>query len=499
MRRHAASAIAGALLALCAVRLLSFWAHQPMWAYGNNYDQVRYTACAHVFPHRPGVDPGLYSPEGPLVAFSRQPQVRGPCIWTTEHLFVSAFARVLAAEEARGADGIASVRVAGLARALVFLAVLGAFVVLLARRGRPAAAIGVAAAAALVGCDPAMLLWLNTFYAEFTASVALLACFAVLVLAWDEPPAARRRAGLAFAMALAAVALAMGKVQFGALPLALALGAAIAAAGAEPSMRRSRMRRLAPFAAAAVAGLALQLAAISRTDDPALPLWHKVGTFNFAFNGVLGSSADPARTARRIGLPESCAALAGRTIFDFRRREQWEAACPEVFALRRASVLARLAAAEPGTLVRLGVRAATGLHPWVQRELGHVAGVRYGDVTRERWSAGPWLERHPAIALAFVLAPLAWVSLALPLRRLRRGRLELAWLGAWLANAVIWQQLVLTAIGDGVHDLSRQAFLVFAAALGWSVAVAGAAVAAALARAGGVMWPRLAEKAQTPL
>ena len=498
-RRHAGLLIAAALLALCAVRLLSFWSHDPMWAYGNNYDQVRYTACAHVFPHRPGVDPGLYSPEAPLESFSRQPGVAGPCVWTSEHVFVSAFAGLLAAEEAGGGDGIASVRIAGFARALAFLAVLASFVLLLVRRGRTGAAIGVAGAAALVGCDPAMLLWLNTFYAEFTSIVALLGCIAVLVLAWDEPPAARGRVMLAVAMVLAAVALAMGKVQFGALPLALALGAAIAVAGAEASMRRLRMRRLAPFAAAAIAGLALQLAAISRTDDPALPLWHKVGTFNFAFNGVLGSSGDPVRTARWIGLPESCAALAGRTIFDFERREQWEAACPEVFALRRGAVLARLGAAEPGTLVRLGVRAATGLHPWVQRELGHVAGVRYGNVTDERWSAGPWLERHPAIALAFVLAPLAWVVLALPLPRLRRGRLELAWLGAWLANAVIWQQLVLTAIGDGVHDISRQAFLVFAAALGWSVAVAAGALAGSLPSEPGASSPRLAEKAPTRL
>jgi hypothetical protein len=103
------------------------------------------------------------------------------------------------------------------------------------------------------------------------------------------------------------------------------------------------------------------------------------------------------------------------------------------------------------------------------------------------------------VALALVLAPLAWVVLAIAVPRLRRGPFEPAWLGAWLANAVVWQQLVLTAIGDGVHDISRQAFLVYATALGWSVAVAAAGLAGPLLRRLEALWPRLAEAAPTRL
>lgn len=474
------SLLAWGLFALCAWRMLAFVLHEPLLAYGNNYDQVRYTGCVDVYPHRPGVDPGLYSPEAPLVGFSRQHGIPAPCVWTSEYVFLAPFAGWLALEESAGADGIASVRAAGLARTLVLLAVLAALLYALLRRARGAAAIGAAAAAALVLADPAILLWANTFYAEFTSVIALLACVAVLLLAWCDAgaPAPRRGFAAGAAMAVAALALAMGKVQFFALPLALALGFGLAALALARAVRRDAVRRIAPFALAALVGAAAQLASLARTDDPAVPLWHKVGTFNFAFNGLLGSSRDPARTAERIGLPRACGALAGRTIFDYAERAEWERACPAVFGLQRGRAVLALASSEPGTLARLLVRAATGLHPWVQRELGHVAGERYGDVLGTRASFSPWLERAPALALTVLLAPLAWLLLALARPRLRREALALPWLAAWLANAVIWQQLVVTMLGDGVHDISRQAFLAQAAALSWCVACAAGALAA---------------------
>jgi len=468
-RRNPFPPVLWVLLAVLSFRMFSFLVHEPMWGYGNNYDQVRYTGCVGVFPHRPGVDPGLYSPEAPLELFSRQPAVEAPCLWTSELVFVGAFAAGLASEEAKGEDGIGSVRTVGIARAMLLFMMLATLVEVLVRRREFAVAIGLAAAAAAVLADPAMLLWANTFYAEFTSIIAAVASVGVLLLAWSGA----RSIGLAAAMVVAAVALALGKVQYGPLPLALALGFALATWGGAAALRAARLRALVPFAFAAVVGLAAQLVSISRTDDPALPLWQKVGTFNFVFNGVLGSSADPVRTTKRLELPDACATLASKTIFDYAAREEWEAACPEAFALTRAGVLARILAQEPATLMRLLGRAFIALDPWVQNELGHVAGESYGDVTRERASLGTLLGDWRALSLAVVIAPLAWIVLALAVPRWRAAGGH-AWLAAWLANAIIWQQLLLTAVGDGVHDLSRQAFLVYAAALAWIVGCAAA-------------------------
>jgi len=480
MRARGLAALICVLLLAGAWRVFGFVLHEPMWAYGNNYDQVRHTACSHVFPHRPGVDPGLYSPDAPLEQFSRQVGVEGPCVWTTEAVFIAGFARVLAWEEQSGRDGIASVRGVGLIRTTLYIVVLGAATLALWRRNHRAAAAGLAGAAAVVWADPAMLLWVNTFYAEYASVIALLACVALLLLAWIDAGTGRRVAwhGV-LGMTAAALALAFGKVQFAPMPLALALGFALAALALPSPLRGRAWWRIVPFALVALAALAVQWHLVTRTDDPSIALWRQVGTFNFAFNGVLGSSRDPTVTAVRIGLPANCGAYAGRTIFDFQQREQWERACPQVFALHRGRVLAKLAVGEPATLARLAWRAVTALDPWVQRELGHVANEAYGDVTRERASFRRVFERARALSLGVVLAPLAYVLLALASRRLRTGTLAVSWLSAWLANAVIWQQLVLTAAGDGVHDLSRQAFLVYAAALGWLVAL----VAAALARA----------------
>lgn len=495
-RRTVLRVVAAALFAVFVARVLAFVLHEPMLGYGNNYDQVRYTACVDVYPHRPGVDPGLYSPEAPLVEFSRQPGIAAPCVWSTEWLALAPTAAWIEVERAAGGDGVVSIRPVGFVKAVAYLLACGLGVALLAMRRREPAAIGVAASAAVVGADPALLLWANTFYAEFLGVVALVVCVVLLLHAWaGGAGTARGRVALALAMPLAALALALAKVQYGPLPLSLALGIVLASIALRSERRRALFVRIAPFALGALAGLAVQLAALTRADDPALPLWRRVSTFNTVFNGVLQASSDPARTAARLGLPPECAALAGRTIFDYARREEWETVCPAVFDVGRVRMVVTLATREPATLARLAVLALDSLDPWVQTELGHVAGEKYGDATATHPSLAPWLAGDASPGIGAVVLSCAWaifgLALALAARRIatfpatrsaRASPHSLALPAAWLAFAVIAQQLLLTALGDGVHDLSRQAFLVHAAGLAFLVAGLAASLAALAGR-----------------
>lgn len=274
----------------------------------------------------------------------------------------------------------------------------------------------------------------------------------------------------------------MGKVQLAPLPLALVVAAAVAAATSTRSERARRLRPLVPIALAAVCGIALQWHQVTRTDEPWLGQWRRVALFNTVVNGILGSSTDPAATAAAIGVSPDCARHAGRSVFDFADRAAAWQSCPGLDQTSRAAILLRLLVHEPGTAVRLVVRAVGSVHPWVQRELGHVAGRPYGDVTREWFSFGPFLERHAKVALALLFAPALYVLLGCVVARLRAGDLGLVWLGAWASSAVIGQLLVTTAFGDGVQDLSRQAFLVLDAALAFAIGTSAAGLGLALLR-----------------
>jgi hypothetical protein len=149
---------------LASLRVLALWAHEPLLAYANSYDQTRYTSCFHVYPDRPAeVPPQQNSPEAPFAKY-RFIQTGDPmCYWSSELLFTGATALVWKIGEAVGGDGVHDVRVVGVLRWLALLGVSVALSMAWLRRGDPRAAIANAALLPLLFADPGNTLYLDTF------------------------------------------------------------------------------------------------------------------------------------------------------------------------------------------------------------------------------------------------------------------------------------------------------------------------------------------------
>src|SRR4051812_48270260 len=190
-KRRLVGALLAVLWAIGTLRALFVCMHVPLYAYANSYDQTRYTTCFHFYPDRPAdVPPQQHSPEAPYAKF-RFIETRDPmCYWSSELAFTGATALIWSIAEAMHGDTVHDVRWIAALRWLALLALSIALSRACLRRGDVRAAIANAALVPLVFADPGNTLYLSTFYAEWTALIALYALFA-LVLLWRDEPCAR--------------------------------------------------------------------------------------------------------------------------------------------------------------------------------------------------------------------------------------------------------------------------------------------------------------------
>jgi hypothetical protein len=476
-----------ALLFFGVLRAAALLAHQPLLAYANSYDEVRYSACFGLYPDRPrDIPPADNSPWAPFERYVELPAPEPMCYWSTEWLPDAIVA--LGHRAARGlrlGEGV-NVRWLGAVKLTTIVALVLGFTLAWWRRGQPRAALANAALLPLVLADPANTLYLSTFYAEATALAAWYALVSLILLHSDRPASTAAR----IALALAALALGLSKIQHLVLPLAIGLSVL----GLDYALRARGRWRGAAILAGALVALAMQVAQLSR-PEPLIANIREANAADVVLTGILPASSDPAATAARLGLGAGCLTVIGKRAWELPDYAP-DRACPGLARFSRARQLVVLAT-EPMSSLRFARNGVDALDSWLAKGLGAVAGGATEPLPQEFASLGRPLLDLPALRLAVFAFPIV-AAIVLLLRARARRFGGLARDAAVLASVTIGATFAVTILGDGLADTAKQGHLVFNAALSFGAALATVGAAAAieqLARAWGAGAPRLASAA----
>jgi len=443
---------------LGTLRVFALWSHDPLYAYANSYDQTRYTSCFHFQPDRPSViPPQQNSPQAPFSKYRFYPGSQALCYWSSELAFTGATAAIWKAGEALGGGDVHDARWVGVLRWSALLALSIALSRAWLRRGDARAAIANAALVPLLFADPGNTLYLDTFYAEFTALTLAYAVIAATLL-WRDEARSRWRVAV---LALAAFALATSKIQHLVLPLGIA--AAVLMLDAWRG-RRFAWRGVA-LAFGGVCGCWFQVVQLHREG----PLMDAIDQYNRAdvvFTALVPFADDPRALLSDLGIDPDCAIYAAKHAWEF--PDLPERVCRGLADFNRGKEL-RVLFTQPRLTARLFGNGVLALDPWIAKNLGQVEGGEFATIPNLA-SVGRILHAFPFVQWLILALPLTAFA-ALSWRRGRRRGSRGLDLAALVAVTMLGTFFV-TILGDGLADTAKQGHLILNAAMAWLV-VAG--------------------------
>ena len=448
-----------------------------MLAYANNFDQIR---TLKVFGLHPKESPkGLYemTPEGPYRYFVRADTLHAPIYPSSDLLFKAVQVATMAAF--RDSDGRMDIKIAALPVLLAWLACI--WLIFRKLLAKPLAALGFAGWILLVA-DPINLLFLNTWYAEFSAFDATTV-FVGIAWLWLFQLIALRRALVWGGVCLAVLSLNRNQYMFMLPAVAALVGAALAVS--RPYYRTPSPAIAAKWAlVAAVCLLPTWVYHTAAAKNSDLAVWAATNRVNTAFGALLPASRDTTRMLGHMGLsPERCTRLSGKILY--LDRSEFEAHCPESLTLGLGGI-ANAVVREPAVLVTIIRTIALHHNGFLQHHIGHIEGANNAFIdsaaqshfdgtafrtNREgaepaahqpyfRQSVDPLIRSLSTSATVLLIwfAALGPALAALAALAVKQGR----WAFIFLLSGLLFNYALFSSIlGDGYFELERHAILCF--------------------------------------
>lgn len=428
-----------------------------MLAYANNYDMIRIQACHDIWSLDPRAIPGEGTPSTPLRVFKFDHSLElGNCFPSSELIFTGAAVGLIKSGLLYAENEPFSILTFGVVRgaALSMLAVL--VMVLCFHKRQVVAALVHAIVFLTVITDPANLLYVNTFYTEFSALFFLYASIVILYLSniQDE--------GLIFPLLLGISLLGLGlsKPQHMLLPFGVWIGLLVG----NIHHLRSRKKIVLICLIAAVSTVFLQARNLGHERST---IQRYANSTDLILGAMLPASSDPELAAEMLGLPGSCAHTGLQNWYGLEPGVPHP--CPEVRSVSRIRILLLLLR-EPGVLLHMTNEGIMRLQPWIVR-LGQVEGQHFGDVGHYSFTISSWIDSLSIYVVRFFFVlPMAvlivdlWISL-----RNRPGR-SVHFLASEISMIMTLYLVFYSALlGDGYVDFSKHTHLWFSIFLALSI------------------------------
>lgn len=434
-----------AIFLLALARGYAILFNSPLIGLANNFDMLRVQGCIRAYPVRAdNVEPWAQSPQAPLLRYRFDKSIDPGCYFSTESWLARLYKPVLKKQSKLSGDGTFSIRSYG-AFKLLLLVVSGLVIsLLLLKNGLGFPSVVNAILFAVVFTDPGVVIFLNGFYAEFSAVLfAYLSVALVCVILFKKQGSKFEYALLLLCMVLVCLA----KIQHFAFSLFLFSMVAVSTKFSELS-KGTAIRLLSVMLFSAIIGAAIQLNHMSgmATGD-----MRKANITNTVLQGVLGSSKSPEATAALLGLPAHCAKHAGKTWFSPGVIENHP--CPEVFDVSRLDIAALLLN-DPTTIVSVFTGGIDRVRPWIPSYLGVVEGEYFGRLPDDIFTVDRFVSglSRPAFGFLF-LSPLV-ISLFFVAFRYS----DSSGVTALLLFLSLYTQFSLVSVvfGDGFADVAKQ-------------------------------------------
>lgn len=367
-KQHWLALIACLFLFTGISRIFSLVTNDPVLGYANNYDMIRLQACHQIWPADKFIDSTVGTPSAPIRRYTLEKHVDTPCFPSSELLFTGIGIELGKLKNKITGEVLISIKTIGFVKAAFFSLTILLASLFFYRKAMYSALLANALVTLLVLSDPAVTLYMNTFYTEFSA-VYFLYLTLIGVAVWAK---SHYRFPAAWILLVGLVGLGFSKPQHAPLALGIALLLSIYLITRKQWATAPIMLLCAalPFILQASGWYTPRNDSMIRTDNINL-----VGS-------LLGLSNTPDSVLADLGLPASCDQLAGRNGYDATLQKAH--ACPEVDNLRTSAVLCTLVQ-HPALSARIIERTLVQQKNWVFD--------LYGQVERGRTEAASHYQR----------------------------------------------------------------------------------------------------------